>query len=56
MAQLAVATSPAVLFVGPPGTGKNRLLSEIIREIQESPQTYGFSHARDVVVEPAEEG
>lgn len=56
MARLAVATSPAVLFVGPPGTGKNRLLSEIIREIQESPQTYGFSRARDVVVEPAEEG
>lgn len=56
MARLAVATSPAVLFVGPPGTGKNRLLSEILDEISSDPASYGFTKARNVVIEPAEEG
>lgn len=56
MARLAVATSPAVLFVGPPGTGKNRLLNEIVEEIAADPSSYGFSKAREVVIEPAEEG
>jgi hypothetical protein len=56
MARLAIATSPAVLFVGPPGTGKNRLLNEILEEIAADPASYGFTKAREVVVEPAEEG
>lgn len=56
MARLAVASSPAVLFVGPPGTGKNRLLNEILSEIDADPASYGFSKARETVIEPAEEG
>lgn len=56
MARLAVASSPAVLFVGPPGTGKNRLLNEILSEIEADPASYGFSKARETVIEPAEEG
>lgn len=56
MARLAVASSPAVLFVGPPGTGKNRLLNEILSEIDADPSSYGLTKTRDVVVEPAEEG
>ncbi|GGQ44674.1 hypothetical protein GCM10010166_11530 [Couchioplanes caeruleus subsp. azureus] len=56
MARLAVATSPAVLFVGPPGTGKNRLLGEILEEIRVDPEAYGFSRAYPVEIEPAEEG
>jgi hypothetical protein len=56
MARLAVASSPAVMFVGPPGTGKNRLLAEIIAEVNTDPSTYGFTKAREVVIEPAEEG
>lgn len=56
MARLAVATSPAVLFVGPPGTGKNRLLNEILEEVAADPASYGFSKAREVVIEPADEG
>lgn len=56
MARLAVASSPAVLFVGPPGTGKNRLLNEILTEIEADPSAYGFTKARETVIEPAEEG
>lgn len=56
MARLAIASSPAVMFVGPPGTGKNRLLREILKEIELDPTSYGFKKAREVVIEPAEEG
>lgn len=56
MARLAVAASPAVMLVGPPGTGKNRLLDEIVAEITADPSAYGFTKAREVVIEPAEEG
>lgn len=56
MARLAVASSPAVLFVGPPGTGKNRLLNEILEEVGNDPAAYGFTKARETVIEPAEEG
>jgi hypothetical protein len=56
MARLAVATSPAVFFVGPPGTGKNYLLKTILEEISADPESYGLSKARECVIEPAEEG
>jgi hypothetical protein len=56
MARLAVASSPAVMLVGPPGTGKNRLLNEIIAEARSDPSLYGFTKAHDVVIEPADEG
>lgn len=56
MARLAVATSPAVLFVGPPGTGKNVLLNQILGEIADDWESYGFDKAREAVIEPADEG
>lgn len=56
MARLAVVTSPAVLFVGPPGTGKNRLLAEILSEIEAEPTSYGFRQSHEIVIEPADEG
>lgn len=56
MARLAIASSPAVMFVGPPGTGKNRLLREILDEIERDPSSYGFTKSRDTEIEPAEEG
>lgn len=55
MARLAVAASPAVLLVGPPGTGKNRLLQHILDEIAAGPGDYGFTKAHEAVIEPADE-
>ena len=44
MVKTAIASSRAVMLVGPPGTGKTALLSEIIDEIRASPTAYGFGH------------
>jgi MoxR-like ATPase len=43
MVRLAIASSRAVLLVGPPGTGKTALLHETIEDIRSSPTSYGFS-------------
>lgn len=56
MARLAIVTSPAVLLVGPPGTGKNRLLNDILDDIRADPTAYNFTKAREALIEPAEEG
>ena len=40
----------------PTGNGKNRLLNEILALIEEDPQSFGFTRAHEVVIEPAEEG
>ena len=44
MVRLAIASSRAVMLVGPPGTGKTALLNEVIEEIKISPSSYGFAH------------
>lgn len=44
MVRRAIASAPAVLLVGPPGTGKSRLVHEMIDEAREDPQSLGLSH------------
>jgi hypothetical protein len=43
MIRLAIASAPAVMLVGPPGTGKTTLLEEIIEEVRSDPSDFGFS-------------
>lgn len=42
MIRRAVAKFPFILFVGPPGTGKSRLVSWITREVALDPENFGF--------------
>lgn len=42
MIRRAVAKFPFILFVGPPGTGKSRLVNWIIREVALDPESFGF--------------
>lgn len=42
MIRRAVAKFPFILFVGPPGTGKSRLISWITKEVRADPQSFGF--------------
>lgn len=43
MVRLAIASSRAVLLVGPPGTGKTEILRQVIDEFAQDPALYGFS-------------
>lgn len=42
MVRLSILSTSAVILVGPPGTGKTRLIEETVDEILSSPDAYGF--------------
>ena len=42
MVRLAILSSPAVILVGPPGTGKTTFLKQVIESISADPPAYGF--------------
>jgi MoxR-like ATPase len=52
----AMASSHAVMLVGPPGTGKTALVDRIVRDAQRDPETLGLSSAphEPVIVTPDE--
>jgi len=55
MLRNAVASSKAIMLVGPPGTGKSTLVEEMVSETAENPEAYGLSYAHDLsVVTPDE--
>lgn len=45
MIDLAIASGPAVLLVGPPGTGKTQALREAMERIDSDPEAHGFDAA-----------
>lgn len=55
MLRLAVASRPAVMLVGPPGTGKSTLVAELVREVADRPDRFGMTAGHDVsIVTPDE--
>lgn len=43
MLRTSLASRPAVMLVGPPGTGKSRLVEEILAEVATNPARFGMS-------------
>lgn len=43
MVEVAIASSRAVLLVGPPGTGKTEILEQVIDRIDRDPARFGFT-------------
>jgi hypothetical protein len=57
MLRLAIASSKAVMLIGPPGTGKTTLLEEAVAEARRDPSAYGLGDApEDVLQVTPEEG
>lgn len=50
MLRLAVASRPAVMLVGPPGTGKSALVSEIVQEVAADPSAFGMTTGHEVTI------
>lgn len=44
MLRNAIASSKAIMLVGPPGTGKSTLVEEIVKECEANPKAYGMTH------------
>jgi hypothetical protein len=44
MIRLSVSASPAVMLVGPPGTGKSLLVDHVIERVQVEPDRFGIGH------------
>ena len=55
MLRSAIASSKAIMLVGPPGTGKSTLVEEMVAEAAADPGAYGLSYSHDIsVVTPDE--
>lgn len=55
MLRSAVASSKAIMLVGPPGTGKSTLVEEMVAEAAADPSAYGLTYEHDLsVVTPDE--
>jgi MoxR-like ATPase len=50
MLRSAVASSKAVMLVGPPGTGKSTLIEEMVRDATADPAAFGLSYGHDMSV------
>lgn len=48
MLQNAIASSKAIMLVGPPGTGKSTLVEEIIKECKANPGAFGMTRAHQL--------
>lgn len=55
MFRTAVASHRAVMLIGPPGTGKTRLVDEMQRELLKSPQNYGMTSPHELLTVTADE-
>ncbi|WP_019180280.1 AAA family ATPase [Microbacterium yannicii] len=47
MVRTSIASRSATMLVGPPGTGKTQLIEEVVREVAQTPASFGMSMAHD---------
>lgn len=50
MLRSAVASSKAIMLVGPPGTGKSTLIEEMVRDAATDPAAFGLTYGHDMSV------